>query len=987
MPNNTLINFRAVVTHILVCFMAFTVYSQRLDHIPGDIIFRIGPDVSLAQLSNDYRKLFSDPSIQLERQLSPQLFIYLLSFDPNVTHERHLLDAFRSDPRVLAAQFNHILEYRETLPDDPLFNFQWQWQNTGQSGGTADADIDMELAWDITTGGVTQNDDTIVIAIVDDGIDLNHLDFEGNLWVNHHEIPDNGIDDDMNGYTDDYLGWNAEFSNDSVDIGAHGISVSGMAGASGNDGIGVTGVNWNVKIMTVVYENVSEASAIEAYSYVLAQRMQYNATDGALGAFVVASNSSWGRDFGQPDEAPLWCAFYDTLGVHGIISVAATMNRDQDVDAVGDLPTGCTSEFLISVTSSDRNDERANAAYGIESIDVAAPGQSVYTTRANNMHGTNSGTSFASPTVAGLVGLLYSAPCNVIADLAMVNPPAAARLVRDAIYAGVDTIPALMNEIKYGGRVNAAKAVNIIMENCGPCPKAVGLSVGQLSDITAELLWVGNDSIENYDLIWKKVTAFNWDTIPAIGNQFVLSDLQACTQYEFQVNGNCGDTSSAFTKSFVFETDGCCTIPEDILLIETGTDFAEVIWNDLLAARQYILEIRVEPDGEWTQYVSEEAHFIFDQLMSCTDYAIRLQTNCDTAITGFSEPLLFSTKGCGTCIDSTYCPALGENVTDEWIDTVEISTFMNASGANNGYVLYPGMALELNKGKSYPVTLTPGYASFTFNEYFRLWIDLDQDGFFEDSSELLLDPANAVNTSYSDSIFIPEDALEGFTRMRIAMKFSGFGNSKPMACGEFSHGEVEDYCVTIIGTTNVQCPKASELDVTEVKEDSAFITWEFLENAVGFNYRYRIKDGADWTVEVTLDTSVLLTGLEPCTDYAFQLLTICPQDTSGFSDTLFFKTECPNAVDELPEFASLLRLYPNPFTEAFQLEFLPDRSGEFKLLIHTIDGHLVYNDEFQIQEGVKFKYQYSETSLPRGMYFVTLAHGGELITLKVLKMD
>lgn len=987
MPNITLINYKAVAPLFLASFLALTVHSQQLDHILGNIIFRIAPDVSLEQLSEDYRKEFSDPSIQLNRQLSQQLFIYLLTFDHNVTHERHLLSAMKSDPRVLAAQFNHVLEFRETFPDDPLFNFQWQWLNTGQSGGTANADIDMELAWDITTGGVTQNGDTIVIAIVDDGIDLSHPDFEGNLWVNHHEIPNNGIDDDMNGYTDDYLGWNTEFNNDSVDIGAHGVSVSGMAGAKGNDGIGVTGVNWHVKIMTVVYESVSEASAIEAYSYVLTQRMQYNATGGSIGAFVVASNSSWGRDFGQPEEAPLWCAFYDTLGAHGVLSVAATMNREQDVDVVGDLPTGCTSEFLISVTSTNRNDERATAAYGLESIDVAAPGQNVYTTRVNNMHGSSSGTSFASPTVAGLVGLLYAAPCNVIAELAMVNPPAAARLVRDAIYTGVDTLPALIDEIKYGGRINAFNAVNIIMENCGPCPKAVGLSVGQLTDITAELLWVGNDSIVDYDLIWKQVNAFTWDTIPGIGNQVFLNDLQACTQYEFQINGNCGDTSSAFTDSFLFETDGCCTIPESIFLIETGTDYAEVIWNDLLAARQYILEIRVDPDGEWTEYVSEEAYFIFDQLTSCTEYAIRLQTDCDTMITDFSEPLLFTTKGCGTCIDSTYCPALGEDVSDEWIETVEVNSYMNTSGANNGYVMFPGMGLELEKGETYPVTLTPGYSSFTFNEYFRLWIDLDQNGLFEDSTELLLDPVNAVNTTYSDSIFIPENALEGVTRMRIAMKFSGFGNSKPMACGEFSHGEVEDYCITITGNANAQCPKASDLDITVVKEDSAVISWEFLENAIGFNYRYRVKDGTDWNVEVTLDTSVILTGLEPCTEYAFQLLTICPQDTSGFSDTLFFKTECPNAVDEIPDFISQLRLYPNPFVEAFQVEFLPERSGEFQLLIHTIDGHLVYNDGFKVYEGLMYKHQFSEPSLTRGMYFVTLKMGGDLVTLKVLKLD
>src|SRR5690606_36199811 len=143
----------------------------------------------------------------------------------------------------------------------------------------------------------------------------------------YHEIPNNGIDDDGNGYVDDFLGWDADAADDDITGGTfgggHGTPVAGIVGAKGNNGIGVTGVNWNVKLMIVVGGG-NEAQAIAAYSYPLSLRKLYNQTGGQRGAFVVSTNASWGIDFTQASTAPLWCAMYDTLGAYGILNAGAT---------------------------------------------------------------------------------------------------------------------------------------------------------------------------------------------------------------------------------------------------------------------------------------------------------------------------------------------------------------------------------------------------------------------------------------------------------------------------------------------------------------------------------------------------------------------------------------------------------------------------------------------------------------------------------------
>lgn len=432
--------------------------AQEVNYVENQILVQLAQNTEATILMQEV----SEVNIIETRLVSHPLNIWLLKLEPSELDENEAITALYRNANVLIAQKNHTVRSRATEPNDVGFDNQWQYKQA------SDGDIDADEAWDITTGGTTMNDNVIVAAALDDGIDLNHEDFENNLWTNEAEIPDNGIDDDGNGYIDDYQGWSIVTNDDNISGGGHGTPVAGIIGAKGNNEIGVSGVNWDVKVMVIKNNfNTNEARVIEAYSYALEARMLYNSTNGAEGAFVVSTNASWGVDFGDPNDAPLWCGLYDTLGENGILSCGATINGNFNVDDVGDLPTACPSEYLITVTNMDITDMKVTSAgYGLKTIDLGAHGAGAYTTSAGNSYGGFGGTSGATPHVTGAIALLYSAPCQSFADLAISNPSQAAKNVRDYIFEGVDPNPSLEGITTTGGRLNLNNALLGLMDDC-----------------------------------------------------------------------------------------------------------------------------------------------------------------------------------------------------------------------------------------------------------------------------------------------------------------------------------------------------------------------------------------------------------------------------------------------------------------------------------------------------------------------------------------
>ncbi|TNF28071.1 MAG: T9SS type A sorting domain-containing protein [Bacteroidetes bacterium] len=773
--------------------------QERPQVVPGNLIVQI-PDARLADVLSQNQFLNGQPTeLKLNRLLSAPMAAYLLDFDPEIHHEQ-LLEQVWKHPSVSLIQLNHYISNRDTVPNDPQFGQQWWHVNTGQNNGTADADIDSEQAWDITTGGVTALGDTIVVCVVDDGGDLDHLDLRANNWVNYHEIPNNNIDDDNNGYVDDYYGWNPVDDNDNVDGGSHGVSVAGMIGAVGNNGTGVSGVNWHVKIMNMTYGNINqEANVVEAYTYPLVMRRLYEQTGGQKGAFVVATNSSWGIDNADPLDAPIWCAFYDTLGQAGILSAGATANNNVNIDVVGDLPTGCASEYMISVTATNNDDVRTFSGYGATTVDLGAPGEDVRTTSGNGGYTTTSGTSFASPATAGAIALVYAAPCASLAAIAHANPALAAQMVRDAIFDGVDPVSNLTNECVTGGRLNTKGALDIIMNSCtsGGCLPPFALSTTGVTDEEATIEWNSLSEVDSFNISYGVVNGSATVMTDLTENQITLSGLMACSDYWFTAQSICDGIAGEWADTLFFGTDGCCTPPAtiDITLVTDTT--ARATWQPILAANAYSISFRPQ-GGTWSDFQLDTNSTFFIGLSPCTDYEIRVATICDLGATGYSAITSFRTFGCGSCTDLTFCQSAG-STQFEWIENVTVGDVSNNSnGSGIGYEAFEDLNIELEIGQTYDVSLSPGFSGSSYREHFRIWIDLNQDGTFS-NSELLFDDDQGSQSTVTGSITIPMTAELGSARMRVSMAYgSQFGGDYPHdPCDQGQDGEVEDYCVLI----------------------------------------------------------------------------------------------------------------------------------------------------------------------------------------------
>lgn len=442
----------------LLLSLNLTVFGQQkaVNFKEGEVLIQLSKNISITDFLAKFNKENGTmPQVKLKKVTVQRLDMYLLDFDTKNTATTAVLELLKEEPNILAAQLNYRLEMRDSIPNDPLFIDQWSLER-----------IQAPDVWAFSTGGTSIDNDEIVVAVIDSGFDVEHEDLVDNVWRNTAEIPGNNIDDDNNNLVDDVMGWNYFENQPTHPISSHGTSVTGIVGAKGNNDKGVTGVNWDVKLMLFTARFSEEIAA--AYGYILDQRILYNETNGAEGAFVVSTNASLGISNIFCNEQPVWGEMYDPLGEAGVVSVAATTNdRNTDVDVSGDMPTSCESEYLISVTNTDMEEDR-RGGFGLTSIDLAAPGSgSTTVTPTGSNYNTNfGGTSAACPHVAGAVGLLFSLPCESFANLVKTEPAASALLMKQAILDGVDPISELNGETVTGGRLNLYNSALFLHSYC-----------------------------------------------------------------------------------------------------------------------------------------------------------------------------------------------------------------------------------------------------------------------------------------------------------------------------------------------------------------------------------------------------------------------------------------------------------------------------------------------------------------------------------------
>ena len=440
------------------------------EYHPGRVLVGWQPEADAQRAGHGFGEI-----VEHSRPLSGSLWELDLHQGASVDAALAIL---RASPWVAYAEPDYTVRIAAT-PNDPQFSSLWGLHNTGQTGGTADADIDAPEAWDLTTGA-----SSTIVAVIDTGVDYHHPDLAGNMWVNAGEIPGDQVDNDANGFVDDVHGY--DFINEDanpLDDNGHGTHVAGTIGATGDNGAGVTGINWNVQIMALKFLGAngsgSTSDAIRALNYAV-----------QMGAQI--SNNSYGdSQFSQ--------AFRDALEdarQANHIFVAAAGNNGGNNDASPFYPAAYDATNLISVAATDHQDRLASFSnYGLTTVDLAAPGVNILSTTPNNTYAQNSGTSMAAPHVAGVAGLVRS-----------VHPSWGYQQVIDQVLGSVDFIPALASRTVTGGRLNAARAVGV-PDADGPRVLAVDPS-GATSGPVSSFRVTFNESIDPASLTPADVVSF-----------------------------------------------------------------------------------------------------------------------------------------------------------------------------------------------------------------------------------------------------------------------------------------------------------------------------------------------------------------------------------------------------------------------------------------------------------------------------------------------
>ncbi|TMP46811.1 peptidase S8 [Pseudoalteromonas citrea] len=466
----------------------------------------------------------------------------LAQFKLDKTNPKAAIKALASHDAVQYVEPNYQLSI-QAMPDDPKFSELWGLHNTGQTGGTADADIDAVEAWDISIGSRD-----VIVGVIDTGVDHTHPDLAANMWINPNEIAGDGIDNDNNGFIDDVHGINAiTDAGDPMDDQGHGSHVAGTIGAVGNDGVGVVGVNQQVSIVGCKFLDSSgsgsSANAIKCIDYLVGLK---NA-----GVDVRVSNNSWGGGgFSQ--------ALSDALTASeeaGILFVAAAGNSAVDNDSNPHYPSSYEHESVLSVASTTHTDAMSSfSQWGLNSVDLGAPGSAIVSTIPGGGYDSFSGTSMATPHVAGAAALALS-----------VNPDLTTAELKALLMNSGDDNAALAGKTVSGKRLNVATALEQADPTPGfrlsPTPGSQEIVAGDTATYTFEVSaiagWTGDISLAvTSDLEGAVLSA----TTVQPGGSFTLSAPTIADtpwgSYSFTIDATSGDLAKQSQVSLYVNPQG-----------------------------------------------------------------------------------------------------------------------------------------------------------------------------------------------------------------------------------------------------------------------------------------------------------------------------------------------------------------------------------------------------------------------------------------------
>jgi subtilisin family serine protease len=411
---------------IIIAFIIVDTGSAKAVYREGELLIRLNTAV-LSETNAQKNELLSSMNVKVKKHYNlNQLYLIQIPENESVIHALKRLRHFKSLDIVEPNYIRHA----KIFPNDPLFDNQY-YHRTIQS----------QRAWDITSGSSSMQ-----IAVIDSGIDYNHGDILNNIWKNlnedwKHGSPEhNGIDDDGDGYIDNYYGINTiDNSGNTMDILGHGTHVAGIIGAVGNNEIGIAGINFNVSLMALKIiddeGNGTVADEIEAIEYARKNNIR------------IMNMSFGGYDYSEIEKSTIESST-------DILFIASAGNEKNNNDRNPLYPASYAASNMISVAASDANDDLASFSnFGIRSVDIAAPGVNILSTFPGDRYESISGTSMSAPIVTGLAGLILTS-----------NSGLTPVQVKDRILRTSDQVQGLHDKILTGGRINAYQSLITVIE-------------------------------------------------------------------------------------------------------------------------------------------------------------------------------------------------------------------------------------------------------------------------------------------------------------------------------------------------------------------------------------------------------------------------------------------------------------------------------------------------------------------------------------------
>ena len=571
-----------------------------------------------------------EPSVLSQRSFVGDPYLFHIKI-PAGTSLDSAISFFSSNPYVEYVEKNGIFHLSTT---DPRFSEQWALFNDPSRH-----DIHAPEAWNVFSGS-----SEVVVAVLDSGIDYNHPDLQANIWTNPNDQLD-GVDNDQNGYVDDVHGWNfVAGTNDPLDDYSpvyHGTHNSGIIGAAGNNGIGISGVCWTVKLMIVKIANSAGTGTVAN----TVSGIDYATSNGAH-----LSNNSWAFYSSNNEYQSIKDAIRRNMQKSKLFVCAAGndpqgqdtgWNIDEDGPYFKEYPSNWTLDNILSVLATDQNDHKCGFSfYGHTSVDIGAPGKDILSTKlGGNYYQLLTGTSQAAPHVTGVAALALG-----------MCPGITSNGLKSIVLDGVDKVDALENACASGGRLNAYKVLNALGGTTLPSAPS-NLTASPTAWNIIQLVWHDNSNNEVGFEIQKKdqfQTVFIHDNCADMNSTSTVSfrdetiDPYLERTYTYRVRATNKAGISSFTNT------ASASVPKTVP--ETPTDFectsavypnVHLDWSDVANNElHYFVERRISGSGPWsvlTTLACNTNSYTDSNVQRGRTYDYRVRANNPIGYSGYSN--------------------------------------------------------------------------------------------------------------------------------------------------------------------------------------------------------------------------------------------------------------------------------------------------------------------------------------------------------------